>query len=269
MYRLLDKRSQKEISKKEFIQRNQKIYQGIGAENVEVTVDKDSEGDKVSYRMSMDTIAGRISFDHQAHFEKVGRDYRLKWDDSLIFPDMEFTDKVRVTKLKGTRGAIYDRNGKMLAGKGKAASVGLVPGKIKDRKASVSGLAKLLGVKKEDIDKKLDASWVTKDSFVPVKKMTPVQEAKIEKKLLKISGVLVSSEDSRVYPYGKKASHLTGYVQEISAEELEKRKIRDMSRDSWWGKAVLKYYMKTGSMRPTDIRYRSSMRTAEKRRCLP
>lgn len=99
--------------------------------------------------------------------------------------------------------------------------------------------------------------------------MTPVQEAKIEKKLLKISGVLVSSEDSRVYPYGKKASHLTGYVQEISAEELEKRKIRDMSRDSWWGKAVLKYYMKTGSMRPTDIRYRFSMRTAEKRRCLP
>lgn len=239
MYGLLDKGSQKEISKKEFKQRNQKIYQGIGAENVEVTVDKDSEGDKVSYRMSMDTIAGRISFDHQAHFEKVGRDYRLKWDDSLIFPDMEFTDKVRVTKLKGTRGAIYDRNGKMLAGKGKAASVGLVPGKIKDRKASVSGLAKLLGVKKEDIDKKLDASWVTKDSFVPVKKMTPVQEAKIEKKLLKISGVLVSSEDSRVYPYGKKASHLTGYVQEISAEELEKKKDQGYEQGQLVGKSGL------------------------------
>lgn len=98
MYGLLDKGSQKEISKKEFIQRNQKIYQGIGAKNMKVTVDKDSEGDKVSYHMSMDTIAGRISFDQKAYFEKEGREYRLKWDDSLIFPDMEFTDKVRDRK---------------------------------------------------------------------------------------------------------------------------------------------------------------------------
>ena len=127
----------------------------------------------------------------------------------------------------------------MLAGKGKAASVGLVPGKIKDRKASVSGLAKLLGMKEEDIDKKLHASWVAEDSFVPVKKMTSAGEAKIEKKLLKIPGVLVSSEDSRVYPYGKKASHLTGYVQEISAEELEKKKDQGYEQGQLVGKSGL------------------------------
>ena len=69
--------------------------------------------------------------------------------------------------------------------------------------------------------------------------MTIVQEAKIEKKLLKISGVLVSSEDSRVYPYGKKASHLTGYVQEISAEELEKKKDQGYEQGQLVGKSGL------------------------------
>lgn len=224
MYGLLDKNSRKDISKKEFIERNQRIYEGIEAKNIKIHVDKESEGDKVSYRMSMNTLAGKISFKNQAYFERDGRDCHLKWDDSMIFPDMEFTDKVRVTKLKGNRGEIYDRNKKLLAGKGKAASIGIVPGKMKNRKSSVSGLAKLLGIETEDINKKLDASWVTKESFVPVKKMTQKSEEKIEKKLLEIPGVLISSEDSRVYPYGKAASHLTGYVQEISAEDLKKRK---------------------------------------------
>lgn len=239
MYGLLDKSSRKEISKKEFIQRNQKIYQGIEAENIKISVDKDSEGNKVTYRMSMDTLAGRISFKNDAYFEKESGDYRLKWDDSMIFPDMEFTDKVRVTKLKGNRGEIYDRNKKLLAGKGKAASVGIVPGKMKDRKTSVSALAKLLDMKKSDIDKKLNASWVTKDSFVPVKKMTTASEAKIEKQLLKVQGVLVSSEDTRVYPYGKAASHLTGYVQEISADDLKKFKDKGYEQGQLVGKSGL------------------------------
>lgn len=239
MYELLDKGSKKEISKKEFIQRNQKIYQGIEAENIKISVDKDTEGKEVSYRMSMDTLAGRISFKNSAFFEKEGGEYCLKWDDSMIFPDMEFTDKVRVTKLKGNRGEIYDRNGKLLAGKGKAASIGIVPGKMKDRKKTVSALAKLLDVKNTDVDKKLDASWVTKDSFVPVRKMAASSEEKIEKRLLKIPGVLVSSEDTRVYPYGKAASHLTGYVQEISAEDLKKLRDKGYEQGQLVGKSGL------------------------------
>lgn len=239
MYGLLDKSSQKEISKKEFIQRNQKIYQGIEAKNLKAVVDKKSEEGKVSYRMSMDTLAGSISFDHQAVFEREGRDFRLKWDDGMIFPGMEFTDKVRVTKLKGNRGEIYDRSGKLLAGKGKAASIGIVPGKMKDKKTSVTKLAGLLDMKRSDIEKKLKASWVTKDSFVPVRKMTSAGEKKIEKQLLKIPGVMVSSVDSRVYPYGKKASHLTGYVQEISAEDLKRLKDKGYEQGQMVGRSGL------------------------------
>ncbi|MBS7007729.1 penicillin-binding transpeptidase domain-containing protein [Anaerostipes sp.] len=239
MYGLLDKSSRKEISKKEFIQRNQKIYQGIEAKNIKISVDKDAEGDGVSYHMSLDTLAGKISFKNKAYFVKEDGGYYLKWDDSMIFPDMEFTDKVRVSKLKGERGEIYDRNKKLLAGKGKAASIGIVPGKMKSRKNSVSELAGLLNIKKADINKKLDASWVTKDSFVPVKKMTVDSEEKIEKKLLKIPGVLVSSEDTRVYPYGKAAAHLTGYVQEISADDLKKLKDKGYKQGQLIGKSGL------------------------------
>ncbi len=40
---------------------------------------------------------------------------------------------------------------------------------------------------------------------------------------------MISSTDARVYPYGKETSHITGYVQPISAEILsEKKKAKDI-----------------------------------------
>ena len=47
---------------------------------------------------------------------------------------------------------------------------------------------------------------------------------KIEVKegLLAISGVLLSDADIRTYPLGESASHLVGYVQQVTAEDLEK-----------------------------------------------
>ena len=47
------------------------------------------------------------------------------WDDSLIFPELTATDKVKVTRDDAARGEIVDRSGRMLAGKGVGSSVGL------------------------------------------------------------------------------------------------------------------------------------------------
>lgn len=38
--------------------------------------------------------------------------------DSIIFPQLESTDKVRIDTVEAERGQILDRNGKVLAGKG-------------------------------------------------------------------------------------------------------------------------------------------------------
>lgn len=53
------------------------------------------------------------------------------------FPDLESDDKISVTTSKAERGEILDRDGKMLAGKGVATSVGIIPGKLEDRNVSI------------------------------------------------------------------------------------------------------------------------------------
>ncbi len=54
-----------------------------------------------------------ISFENKALFLKDEEGYQLVWDDSLIFPNLASTDKVRVSTTQAERGEILDRNGRV------------------------------------------------------------------------------------------------------------------------------------------------------------
>lgn len=69
----------------------------------------------------------------------------------------------------------------MLAGKGTASSVGIVPGKLENREESIAKIAELLEIMLEVIEKKLSAQWVKDDSFVPIKTIPRVEEIELLK----------------------------------------------------------------------------------------
>lgn len=221
MYSLLDEESQKNISREDFIERNQKIYEGIGAFGIAAEVSSRTgeirtgsvTTQSLTYQMSVNTLAGDISFSQTAVLNKIkGENYRLSWDHSLIFPDLEAQDKVRVATSEPKRGSIYDRNGILLAGPGVVSSVGLVPGKMSEEPSEdLELLAKLLDTTVESIQKKLSASWVKDDSFVPVRE-------------IKKSDIPA-------------AAHVVGYLQNITAEELEKHRDEGYSANSVIGKS--------------------------------
>ena len=137
------------------------------------------EGRRVRYKTVFDTAAGLVSFENEAVFQKEGKGYKLVWEDSLIFPGLLPTDKVRVSTVPAKRGEILDRNGRVLAGAGTAASVGIVPGKLENRDAAIRQAAGLLGMEPEEIEKKLSAKWVKEDSFVPIKTLRKVEEVEL------------------------------------------------------------------------------------------
>lgn len=62
----------------------------------------------------------------------------------MIFPNLTSTDKVRVSTTQAVRGEILDRNGRVLAGKDIASSVGIVPGKVENREEAIAQIAELL-----------------------------------------------------------------------------------------------------------------------------
>ena len=203
MYDMLDKASQKSISKKDFIRRNRNIYEGISMKNLEVEVTTKKREENVGYQVHMDTSAGEISYQTETKFVKEKGSYRMCWDDSVIFPDLTAEDKVRVEVLHAQRGTITDKNGNLLAGEGKIDSVGIVPGKMDNN--TISRMAAILDMDKKEIQKDLDQTWVTDESFVPVCKMD-----RYPKELLSVAGVMVSKTTERIYPMGAVSyTHLT------------------------------------------------------------
>ncbi len=237
MYDMLDLEASGYPDKEDFIKRNSSIYEGIAMQDMEIEIiGYDKEQETVSYRTSFDTAAGAVSFENEALFFKQEDGYGLVWQDSLIFPELRASDKVRVSTVQAKRGDITDRNGVLLAGWGTAASAGIVPGKLQDRKQAVAEIAELLEMEPEAVMRKLEAKWVKDDSFVPIKTIPAVREIdllseepdkdavrekKRQEQLLEIPGVMITETSVRHYPLKQAASHLTGYIQNVTAEDLE------------------------------------------------
>jgi len=237
MYAMLHVEASGSISQEDFIKRNSAIYEGIEVQNMAVRIIAyDEEQMTVTYQTFFDTVAETISFENEALFLKDEERYKLVWDDSMIFRNLTSTDKVRVSTTQAERGEILDRNGRVLAGKGIASSVGIVPGKLENREEAIAQIAELLEITPEAIEKKLSAKWVKDDSFVPIKTIPRVKEIELmsispdeevlkenerHEKLLEIPGVMISDVEVREYPLGEAAAHLVGYVQSVTAEDLE------------------------------------------------
>lgn len=236
-YEMLSESAKNKIAKDTFVKKNDSIYKGIDMTDLKTEITNVENNEKITYNQKMNTSAGEISFTNEASGIKEDKKYKINWKNSLIYPYLNENDKIRVKTLKSERGNIYDRNNILLAGKGNISSIGLVPGKMSENKEEdIQKLSTILGVSVESINNKLGMSYVKDDTFVPIKNVAKT-ETQLKERALSISGVKITTESSRVYTLGKEASQLIGYVQSISAEELEENKGKGYNSNSVIGKA--------------------------------
>lgn len=269
MYAMLTPDARTKLTAEQFAERYGKIYEGIKAEKLEVedvspapagsssaspasTASAGPVVQKFQYAVSMDTVAGPVTFKHEGTARKTldgeEQKWRIDWDSSMIFPEMKDGDKVRVQTLASERGEIVDRTGEGLAVNGTAPQLGIVPGKLGDDPATVKAqVAAKLGITVADIDRKLGASWVKPELFVPI---GIVDEADMDA-FDNVPGVLFQQKKLRVYPLGEAAAHLTGYVGEINAEQLERLKGKGYKTGDVIGKAGLEQVLED-RLRGTD-----------------
>lgn len=266
LYDILSSSSKEQISKDEFAAKHRNIYDGIEAKKLELKItdtSKEKNTAVVSYSVRMDTVAGEIRYENRITLLKdmESEAYFIDWSPSAIFPNLTWSDKIRVNVLTAKRGEIFDCNGVMLAGEGTASSIGLVPGKMRgtsipksttqkgkrttsseetavNKEADIAVIAELLDMSTSSIKKKLAASWVKEDSFVPLK-MVSKDAQELKDAVLQVPGILITDVKVRYYPLGMKASHLIGYIQNINAEELETLQAKGYHRNSVLGKAGL------------------------------
>ncbi|MCD7035254.1 penicillin-binding transpeptidase domain-containing protein [Metabacillus sp. GX 13764] len=236
MYDDLSADVQKKISKEDFVSRYQNIYSGTDAKNLAVTYIKPKEPEEhkdekqisLPFTVKMDTAAGPVSFQKEAMLVKEEKDKKtdwyVKWDPSYILPGLKGDEKVSVKTLPAERGQIYDRNGKPLAVNGQIYQIGVIPAKMKGKEKEIlASLSKELQMTEEDIQSKLNQSWVKPDYFVPLKEFSLDEKARAEK-LIKIPAVQAPRTNARVYPYKESMAHLVGYIGSVTKEDLDKHK---------------------------------------------
>lgn len=234
MYEQLSKNAKDTIDKESFTERYKMIYDGIRLTKLEVKPNfpKEKLSNKenevnIDYEIKMNTIAGELHFTHNFKLikEETEEEKRwvVDWNPSLIFPQLEDGDKVRVETMPAKRGEILDRNGEGLAVNGKALNIGIVPERLPENEtSSFEKLADLLQLPIETIESKRNAAWVEANMFVPI--TTIAKDDHRLDELLKIQGVTYMETDARIYPLKETTAHLIGYVQEINADELKEFK---------------------------------------------
>lgn len=240
LYPLISKASQELITEEDFVKRNQRIYDGIGASNLEISdqaVEKEGANHIISYQITMQTDAGEYREQNSVTMVKEDDTYKVEWSSNLIFKELDNDDTIAINTIEAKRGDILDRNDNILATNGNVMQIGIVPGKMENKAETISTLASRLEISTSEIEKALSASWVQDDVFVPIKTVTYDEQER--SKFSDIAGVQIQTAKDRVYPYGKTCAHITGYVQSITAEELEKHPDEEYHQNSIIGKSGL------------------------------
>ncbi|WP_300386350.1 penicillin-binding transpeptidase domain-containing protein [Clostridium sp.] len=245
MYQMLSNDSKTNISEEDFTTRYNNIFSAITANNLslEITGDKEKVDDVITipFKLNSHTIAGDVTLtDYKLALIKEDKEYKIKWDESLIFPQMTNGDKVRVNVVPSKRGSILDKDDNPLAKDGLLNTIGIYPAKfnLSNVDTKITEIANILDISEESIKTKLEQN-TNPEYFVPLVSVLP-SDSKIPNLSNKAEeGVLIHENTGRVYVNDEAFGRLIGYVGNITAEELEANKDKGYSDASLIGKAGL------------------------------
>ena len=156
----------------------------------------------------------------------------LQIREGPYYRDLSENNRTRSVIMEPARGLIYDRNGVLLANNVPSFTLYVSLEEVKDRDLLIDQLSNLLGLDAALVRNKLTARG-SKQLPRKVKDRLTLREATlVESHRLDLPGVMVQVESQRNYPGGVTASHLLGYVGEVSPEQLEKPEFADLHQGS-------------------------------------
>ena len=245
MYEMLTTDSKEYITEEDFVSRYTNIFTAINANNLSFEIDgksiKEDDVITIPFKLNMNSITGDLSLtDYKLSLVKEDKEYKIKWDESLIFPNMIKDDKVRVSTTQAKRGNILDRNGKILAEDGIIYSVGIYPANFNKSniEAKVTEIANALDISEDNITTKLQAN-TNPEHFILLVDILTTDPRINTLKNRDDDGILLKEKIGRIYYGGEAFGRLIGYIGSITAEELEANSAKGYNDTSLIGKAGL------------------------------
>jgi penicillin-binding protein 2 len=168
--------------------------------------------------------------------------WRVQWDDGLILPELHGGNTLQMDIKSPTRGNIYDIHGNAVAYASDVFALGIVKGtdwSADQESTLLSELSRLTGKTASQIKALYDNDYTYQGDYVAVGEVT--RDAVLERyNVLSTLPMLRMNEyTGRFYPEGGIAPHVTGYVQAIFPEEVDKYLREGYSLDDRVGRAGL------------------------------
>jgi penicillin-binding protein 2 len=140
------------------------------------------------------------------------------------------TNRIRLVPKRPARGALLDRNGKILASSRLSHAISIWPIALPKSEwpTVIARLSEILKVPPEDIQQRLEqAGYESIEAITVARGISPAQATAIAEFSQELPGVRLEAEAVRNYPNGDLAAHVLGYTGEITQEELDSPKYAD------------------------------------------
>jgi len=209
------------------VARYQSIFEELGINGFSYTVTSAQEENEIiavyDYTLQYESEKiGQEQWEFRMTMLREDGQWKVDWEPSLIFPQMDWGDTVRVGTLKASRGEII-AGGEVLAQTVDAVSITCVPSKIEDREQFLRQVSLLLEMSTEDVERQLAREY---NDFVILKQLYPDELTDaLEEQLLLIPGVGIDTSnygELRYYPKEDSLAHILGYVRTADAEDLRR-----------------------------------------------
>ena len=153
--------------------------------------------------------------------------WQLQIRDGLHYQELARDNRTRSIVLEPARGLLYDRNGLLLANNIPSFQLYVSLEDVPDRNHLITQLPKFVEIEEEVLAGKLAKKG--RRGRVKIKGNVTLKEAAlVESHRLDLPGVLIQPEYQRHYPLGTYASHVIGYVGEISETQLKDPEYADL-----------------------------------------
>jgi penicillin-binding protein 2 len=222
MYALLSSLSRDAMSEAEFVSFYDEVSLNTTSRSLDyqiLSVEMTPTDATVGFQVTLHTILmGDIIRQNRMLLKYQQGGWKVAWDSRTALPELENGNKLMIHRDYPARGNIYDRNGLALAAEGEAVEIGIVSGEITNEETVVTYVALALKMPREMVRIMIDYNHP--DWYIPIGDANKDDIEQYYGMLRTLGGVRLTTTMMRYYFGGGVASHVIGYTQQPSKENL-------------------------------------------------
>jgi len=153
----------------------------------------------------------------------VGRLYQLQVAQTDRFRKLSDNNQFNARMTEAPRGRIFDSAGRLLAGNADVFEMNVVPAHVNDLPKLLHAVNQIIPLKPQEVARVLETAK-SQPNFLNIPIRTGLTQRELSRLSIRsavLAGVSFDRRYRRIYPQGRLAAHLTGYVSPVTRRETD------------------------------------------------